>query len=94
MKYDFAVIGAGPAGCVAAKKAAGAGLKTLLVEKKNWEVYALTKVAFQEDLLQAAKTCRQAWFRLWGECGRTELRLPQAHAHKGVMDKMRDGIAG
>ena len=34
MKYDFAVIGAGPAGYVAAKKAAAAGLKTLLVEKK------------------------------------------------------------
>ena len=35
MKYDFAVIGAGPAGYVAAKKAAAAGLKTLLVEKKK-----------------------------------------------------------
>ena len=35
MKYDFAVIGAGPAGYVAAKKAAGSGLKTLLVEKSK-----------------------------------------------------------
>ena len=35
MKYDFAVIGAGPAGYIAAKKAAGSGMKTLLVEKKT-----------------------------------------------------------
>ena len=35
MKYDFAVIGAGPAGYVAAKKAAASGLKTLLVEKSK-----------------------------------------------------------
>ena len=34
MKYDFAVIGAGPAGYIAAKKAASAGKKVLLVEKK------------------------------------------------------------
>ena len=35
MKYDFAVIGGGPAGYVAAKKAASAGLSTLLVEKEK-----------------------------------------------------------
>ena len=29
MKYDLAIIGAGPAGYVAAKKAAGNGLKVL-----------------------------------------------------------------
>ena len=35
MKYDFAVIGAGPAGYIAAKKAASAGKKVLLVEKSK-----------------------------------------------------------
>ena len=35
MKYDLAIIGAGPAGYVAAKKAGGEGLKVLLVEEKK-----------------------------------------------------------
>ena len=39
MKYDFAVIGAGPAGYIAAKKAASAGKKVLLVEKKKLKVF-------------------------------------------------------
>lgn len=33
--YDVIVIGAGPAGCMAAKKPAESGLKVLLVEKKS-----------------------------------------------------------
>jgi geranylgeranyl reductase family protein len=33
--YDVIVIGAGPAGCMAAKKTAESGLKVLLVEKKS-----------------------------------------------------------
>ena len=61
MKYDFAVIGAGPAGCVAAKKAAGAGLKTLLVEKKKLGGVCLNEGALpSKTLLQAAKTYHHA----------------------------------
>jgi len=39
MKYDFAVIGAGPAGYVAAKKAASAGKKVYLLKRVNWAAY-------------------------------------------------------
>ena len=35
MKYDFAVIGAGPAGYIAAKKAASAGKKFYLLKRVN-----------------------------------------------------------
>ena len=35
MKYDLGIIGAGPAGYVAAKKAGDEGLKVLLVEGKK-----------------------------------------------------------
>jgi geranylgeranyl reductase family protein len=34
-KYDVIVVGAGTAGCMAAKKTAKAGLKTLLIDRKN-----------------------------------------------------------
>ena len=35
MKYDIVIIGAGPAGSLAARTAAAAGLKTLLIEKRS-----------------------------------------------------------
>ena len=35
MRYDVAVIGGGPAGLMAARTAAGQGLKTILFEKKK-----------------------------------------------------------
>ena len=98
MKYDFAVIGAGPAGYVAAKKAAGAGLKTLLVEKKKLGGVCLNEGCVpSKTLLQAAKTYHHA--KHGSVFGVTvdglSFDFPKAHAHKnGVMDKMRDGIAG
>jgi len=35
MEYDIAVIGAGPAGLMAAKSAAEKGLKTVVIEKRE-----------------------------------------------------------
>jgi len=98
MKYDFAVIGAGPAGYVAAKKAAGAGLKTLLVEKKKLGGVCLNEGCVpSKTLLQAAKTYHHAKHgSVFGvSVDGLSFDFPKAHAHKnGVMDKMRDGIAG
>jgi dihydrolipoamide dehydrogenase len=72
MKYDFAVIGAGPAGYVAAKKAAGAGLKTLLVEKKKLGGVCLNEGCVPSKTLVAGRqdlsSC-QAWFRIWSDRG-------------------------
>ena len=53
MKYDFAVIGAGPAGYVAAKKAASAGLKVVMVEKKK-----LGGVCLNEGCVLRKRFCR------------------------------------
>ena len=98
MKYDFAVIGAGPAGYVAAKKAAGAGLKTLLVEKKKLGGVCLNEGCVpSKTLLQAAKTYHHAKHgSVFGvNVDGLSFDFPKAHSHKnGVMDKMRDGIAG
>jgi len=98
MKYDFAVIGAGPAGYVAAKKAAAAGLKTLLVEKKKLGGVCLNEGCVpSKTLLQAAKTYHHAKHgSVFGvEVEGLSFDFTQAHAHKNkVMDKMRDGIAG
>lgn len=98
MKYDFAVIGAGPAGYVAAKKAAAAGLKTLLVEKKKLGGVCLNEGCVpSKTLLQAAKTYHHAKHgSIFGvEVEVLSFDFPKAHAHKNqVMDRMRDGIAG
>ena len=98
MKYDFAVIGAGPAGYVAAKKAAGSGLKTLLVEKSKLGGVCLNEGCVpSKTLLQAAKTYHHAKHgRVFGvEVEGLNFNFPKAHDHKNqVMDKMRDGIAG
>lgn len=98
MKYDFAVIGAGPAGYVAAKKAAGSGLKTLLVEKSKLGGVCLNEGCVpSKTLLQAAKTYHHAKHgSVFGvEVEGLSFDFPKAHAHKNqVMDKMRNGIAG
>ena len=98
MKYDFAIIGAGPAGYVAAKKAAAAGLKTLLVEKKKLGGVCLNEGCVpSKTLLQAAKTYHHAKHgSIFGvEVEGLSFDFPKAHAHKNqVMDRMRDGIAG
>ena len=98
MKYDFAVIGAGPAGYVAAKKAAGSGLKTLLVEKSKLGGVCLNEGCVpSKTLLQAAKTYHHARHgSVFGvEVEGLSFDFPKAHAHKNqVMDKMRNGIAG
>ena len=98
MKYDFAVIGAGPAGYVAAKKAASAGLKVVLVEKKKLGGVCLNEGCVpSKTLLQAAKTYHHAKHgSIFGvEAGSLSFDFGKAHAHKNsVMDRMRDGIAG
>ncbi|MBN38700.1 MAG: dihydrolipoyl dehydrogenase [Opitutae bacterium] len=98
MKYDFAVIGAGPAGYVAAKKAAASGLKTLLVEKSKLGGVCLNEGCVpSKTLLQAAKTYHHAKHgSIFGvEVEGLSYDFPKAHAHKNqVMDKMRSGIAG
>ena len=98
MKYDFAVIGAGPAGYVAAKKAAGSGLKTLLVEKSKLGGVCLNEGCVpSKTLLQAAKTYHHAKHgSIFGvEVEGLSFDFQKAHAHKNqVMDKMRNGIAG
>ena len=98
MKYDFAVIGAGPAGYVAAKKAAGSGLKTLLVEKNKLGGVCLNEGCVpSKTLLQAAKTYHHAKHgSIFGvEVEGLSFNFPKAHAHKNqVMDRMRNGIAG
>jgi dihydrolipoamide dehydrogenase len=98
MKYDFVVIGAGPAGYVAAKKAAGSGLKTLLVEKSKLGGVCLNEGCVpSKTLLQAAKTYHHAKHgSIFGvEVEGLSFDFPKAHAHKNkVMDTMRSGIAG
>ena len=98
MKYDFAVIGAGPAGYVAAKKAASAGLKVVMVEKKKLGGVCLNEGCVpSKTLLEAAKTYHHAKHgSIFGvEAGSLSFDFGKAHAHKNsVMDRMRDGIAG
>ena len=98
MKYDFAVIGAGPAGYVAAKKAASAGLKVVMIEKKKLGGVCLNEGCVpSKTLLQAAKTYHHAKHgSIFGvEAGSLSFDFGKAHAHKNsVMDRMRDGIAG
>ena len=98
MKYDFAVIGAGPAGYIAAKKAASAGKKVLLVEKSKLGGVCLNEGCVpSKTLLQAAKTYHHAKHgSIFGvEAEGVTFDYPKAHEHKNnVMNKMRDGIAG
>ena len=98
MKYDFAVIGAGPAGYIAAKKAASAGKKVLLVEKSKLGGVCLNEGCVpSKTLLQAAKTYHHAKHgSIFGvESEGVIFNYPKAHEHKNnVMNKMRDGIAG
>ena len=98
MKYDFAVIGAGPAGYIAAKKAASAGKKVLLVEKSKLGGVCLNEGCVpSKTLLQAAKTYHHAKHgSIFGvEAEEVTFNYPKAHEHKiNVMNKMRDGIAG
>lgn len=98
MKYDFAVIGAGPAGYIAAKKAASAGKKVLLVEKSKLGGVCLNEGCVpSKTLLQAAKTYHHAKHgSIFGvRADGVTFDFPKAHEHKNnVMNKMRDGIAG
>ena len=98
MKYDFAVIGAGPAGYIAAKKAASAGKKVLLIEKSKLGGVCLNEGCVpSKTLLQAAKTYYRAKHgAIFGvEVEGVTFDFHKAHAHKNnVMNKMRDGIAG
>ena len=98
MKYDLAVIGAGPAGYVAAKKAGGAGMSVLLVEGRKLGGVCLNEGCVpSKTLLQAAKTYYHA---LHGDAFGVEVdgvrfNFEKANAHKTqVMDGMRNGIAG
>ncbi len=98
MKYDLAIIGAGPAGYVAAKKAGGAGLSVLLVERRKLGGVCLNEGCVpSKTLLQAAKTYYHA---LHGDAFGVEVdgvrfNFEKANAHKTqVMDGMRNGIAG
>ena len=98
MKYAFALVGGGPAGYDAAKKAAGAGLKTLLVEKKKLGGVCLNEGCVpSKTLLQAAKTYHHAKHgSIFGvEAEGLKYYFSLAHAHKNqVLDKMRQGISG
>jgi dihydrolipoamide dehydrogenase len=98
VKYDLAVIGAGPAGYVAAKKAGGAGMSVLLVEGRKLGGVCLNEGCVpSKTLLQAAKTYYHA---LHGDAFGVEVdgvrfNFEKANAHKTqVMDGMRNGIAG
>ncbi len=98
MKYDLAIIGAGPAGYVAAKKAGDKGLKVLLIEGKKLGGVCLNEGCVpSKTLLQAAKTYHHA---LHGDAFGVEVsdvrfNFEKATAHKTkVMDGMREGIAG
>ena len=98
MKYDLAIIGAGPAGYVAAKKAGGAGLKVLLVEGKKLGGVCLNEGCVpSKTLLQAAKTYHHALHgEIFGvEVSDVRFNFEKANAHKTqVMDGIRKGIAG
>jgi len=50
MTYDVAVIGAGPAGLMAAKTAAEQGLKVVLLEKRE-DVSKITRACCQQFIL-------------------------------------------
>ncbi len=61
MKYDLAIIGAGPAGYTAAEKAAKAGLKTVIFEKNNLGGVCLNEGCIPtKTLLYSAKTYHNA----------------------------------
>jgi dihydrolipoamide dehydrogenase len=83
---------------VAAKKAASAGLKVVMVEKKKLGGVCLNEGCVpSKTLLQAAKTYHHAKHgSIFGvEAGSLSFDFGKAHAHKNsVMDRMRDGIAG
>ncbi len=50
-KYDFGVIGSGPAGYTAAIRASQLGKSVVLFEKKNcWAEFALTKAVSDKNL--------------------------------------------
>ncbi len=50
MSYDVAVVGAGPAGLMAAKTAAEHGLRTVLIEKRN-DVSKITRACCQQFIM-------------------------------------------
>ena len=50
MRYDIAVVGAGPAGLMAAKTAAEHGLRTVLIEKRK-DVSKITRACCQQFIM-------------------------------------------
>jgi len=95
--YDVVVIGAGPAGSVAARRAAEGGLKTLLIEKRQ-EIGAPVRCAeaIGADLAKPFLPINARWvdatvraFEIHNSCG-DSLRLPPAEPTLVVNRKVFD----
>jgi len=98
MRYDLIIIGAGPAGYIAAERAGARGLKVLIVEKKSLGGVCLNEGCIpSKTLLNAAKHYYYATHgAAYGiSVDNARFDLGQANVLKAsVMDKLRKGIAG
>lgn len=98
MDFDLIVIGAGPAGYVAAERAGERGLKVLLVENRQLGGVCLNEGCIpSKTLLNSAKLYRYATHA--ADYGVTAQGVAFDHAKvharkKKVMDTLRQGIAG
>jgi dihydrolipoamide dehydrogenase len=97
--YDLIVIGGGPAGYVAAERAAAAGLRVLLAEKDQLGGVCLNCGCIpSKALLHAAKTYYQATHgETYGVIAGSGMRFDFARARdhqRQVMDTLRKGVTG
>jgi dihydrolipoamide dehydrogenase len=98
MKYDLAIIGAGPGGYIAAERASAQGLKVVLFEKERLGGVCLNEGCIpSKAMLNAAKIFHQSThgesFGVTVDNARFDLERLSAHK-SGVMDTLRKGVAG
>jgi len=98
MQYDLIIIGAGPAGYIAAERAGARGLKVLIVERKSLGGVCLNEGCIpSKTLLNAAK---HYYYATHGSAygisvDNARFDLGQANVLKAsVMDKLRKGVTG
>ncbi len=98
MEYDLIIIGAGPAGYVAAERAGGHGLRVLLIENRRLGGVCLNEGCIpSKTLLNSAKIYRHAVDGADFGVTAENVRFDFAKVHerkRSVMDTLRNGIAG